>query len=82
MMRDAERSALNKEICRDQHSRQLLAWLVAYEEVSTQVWLTAYPNDSSNDSSQRASKHDPVEQQHVPKGAPVKLVVEGELVGG
>ena len=58
-MRDDERSALNRDmlrICRDEHSRQLLVWLVAYEEFSSQVWLTAYPNHSSNDNAQRASK--------------------------
>jgi len=58
-IRDNKRSTLNRDvlrICRDKHSRQLLVWLVAYEEFSSQVWLTAYPNHSSNDSSQRASK--------------------------
>ena len=58
-MRDDERSALNRDvlrICRYEHSRQLLIWLVAYEEFLSQVWLTAYPNHSSNDSSQQTSK--------------------------
>ena len=43
-------------IRRDKHPRRLLVWLVIYEEFSSQVWLIAYPNHSSNDSSQRASK--------------------------
>jgi hypothetical protein len=37
-MRDDERrSALNKSICRDEHSRQLGVCLVAFEEFSSQV---------------------------------------------
>jgi len=50
-MRDDKMSALNKEMCRDEYSRQLRVWLVAYEEFSSQVWLAAYPNHISNDSS-------------------------------
>ena len=58
-MRDDERSALHREICRDEHSKRLLVWLVAYKEFSSQVWLTAYLNHSSNDSEQRATKTQP-----------------------
>jgi len=48
-MRDDERSALNREICRDEHSRQLLVWLVAYEEFSSQVSSTAFPTTVRNE---------------------------------
>ena len=43
-------------IRRVEHSRQLRVRLAAHAEFPSQVWLTAYPNYSSNDSSQRASK--------------------------
>ena len=60
-MRDNERrGALNRYICIGEYSRQLRVPLVAYAEFLFQVWVTAYPNHSPNDSSQQNSKPRPV----------------------
>jgi hypothetical protein len=41
--------------------------LEEFEEFSSQVWLTAYPHHSSNDSSQQASNHglEDIEHHHL-----------------
>jgi hypothetical protein len=46
----------NESMVFDIRSPDLAACTVAYADFSSQVWLTVYPNHSSNDSSQRASK--------------------------
>ena len=60
-MRDDERSALNRDvlrICRDEHSRQLLVWLVTYEEFSSQVWLTAIQTTVPTTARNELQNHD------------------------